>query len=437
MNDEFSGFAPEIDEIIDQYKRIGLHSSNIQEDEYESKEIENWLQSIFEVVQKIQSKKQGKDDQWTLWIKAQCGPLSVFADEEEFKEMKASGEVESKQDLVDTWKSFYPHPVKWYQVSFVLYENRFFLLFDSAFEISFNLETKKVSGAHFTEKRDWRFLQWLFNEIDCIVTQLSQDATAYNHSLAEELPLWKRFGKIKRMVLWNNVNGIERLDETLGLANLKKFEQVVKKNDESKVLQSMTADEFFRICSLCYGANQYFNGEGKLSHREQYTRMADGRDEGLQEIPGDSTEAFEQWYATSQMGGHPWEICRGGNSTHITLQVSKEDNGWRLYLHGSSRIRVVETAKMAIALFRHQIPFMLQEAAHMQLMLNGEDMVGIVPDDVIPRYCHSYFPDEDDIFDFMNPWFDDKDVKKVIINDARWYPIEPIELKKRGGNEKR
>ena len=430
MNDEFGGFAPEIDEIIDQYKRIGLHSSNIQEDEYDPKEIGNWLQSIFEVVQKIQSKKQGKDDQWTLWIKTQRGPLSVFADEEEFKEMKAFGEVESKQDLVDTWKSFYPHPVKWYRVSFVLYENRFFLLFDSAFEISFNLETKKVSGAHLTRKRDWRFLQWLFNEIDCIVTQLSQDATAYNHSLAEELPLWKRFGKIKRRVLWNKINDIKRLDETLGAGNRTMFDQVVSNMDENRVLQSMTADDFFRICAVCYDANGYFEEEQDLSDREEYTRMADGRDDGLQKINGASEKAFLHWYVTRWMGGHPWEICRGGNSTHITLQVSKEDNGWRLYLHGLSRTRVVETAKMAIALFRHQIPFMLPDAAHMQLMLNGEDMVGIVPDDVIPRYCNSYFPDEDDIFDFMNPWFDDKDVKKVIINDARWYPIEPIELKK-------
>jgi len=37
-------------------------------------------------------------------------------------------------------------------------------------------------------------------------------------------------------------------------------------------------------------------------------------------------------------------------------------------------------------------------------MINGADYIGIVPEGIFPRYCHSMFPRED-IIDFLNlPW---------------------------------
>ena len=37
---------------------------------------------------------------------------------------------------------------------------------------------------------------------------------------------------------------------------------------------------------------------------------------------------FEDWLENHERGGHPWEICRGGNSTHISLYVCKNDQGF-------------------------------------------------------------------------------------------------------------
>ena len=98
-----------------------------------------------------------------------------------------------------------------------------------------------------------------------------------------------------------------------------------------------------------------------------------------------------------------------------------------MYLNGSSRARVVETAKMAVALFEHKIPFILVDAEQMVNMLKGDDYLGIVPEDIIPKYCHSHFPDEDQIHDFINPWHD-KDVVKAIEKYAKWYPVETLEI---------
>jgi hypothetical protein len=52
---------------------------------------------------------------------------------------------------------------------------------------------------------------------------------------------------------------------------------------------------------------------------------------------------------------------------------------------------------------------------------------GIVPDTVYPVYCHSFFPKEDNIIDFMNLG-SDKEIKSKIIEKAVWYPIEEISV---------
>jgi len=154
--------------------------------------------------------------------------------------------------------------------------------------------------------------------------------------------------------------------------------------------------------------------------------MADGRDGGLKGIAGDSQEAFYDWYQGSdRIGAHPWEICRGGNSTHISLYVMYDDDSWKLRLAGSSIARVEETVKMAIALYDKNIPFTLDDAEGILHMVTGNDYIGIVPDYIIPRYCHSLFPNKDKIIDFINLGYEEDE---VIISNAYWYPLEKIEI---------
>ncbi len=94
---------------------------------------------------------------------------------------------------------------------------------------------------------------------------------------------------------------------------------------------------------------------------------------------------------------------------------------------GFSRARVVETTKMAIALFENNVPFILAKKEEMLSMVKGTDYMGIVPEDVIPRYCHSMFPEQDSIIDFLNPWID-PEVSDVIIEKATFYPVWRYEL---------
>jgi len=58
-------------------------------------------------------------------------------------------------------------------------------------------------------------------------------------------------------------------------------------------------------------------------------------------------------------------------------------------------------------------------------MLKGLDYLGVVPENVTPRYCHSTFPAEDRINDFLDPW-NDPELVAVVKARAEWYPVEAL-----------
>lgn len=197
-------------------------------------------------------------------------------------------------------------------------------------------------------------------------------------------------------------------------------------------LEQMTANDFYRFCSIGYHANAY-SGLDALSLREQYEAHADGRDEGLGEIDADSPEAFQKWYTDRKRhGGHPWEVCRGGNSTHVALFVRHDEKGYYLEVDGRSWSRCVETAKFFLALSHQGLPVVVDDGKAMSARFLGTDKIGIVPDGVFPRYCESLFPDEM-ILDFMNLPFEKRN---EVASAAVWQPLDRVELRdKRAKNE--
>lgn len=415
-------FSPEIDAIVE---RFGSSAIGHREHSYEAKKVAAILHNLFASIQPIKPKIDFRDKIWSLWIRSERGPRSAFADDEEYQELLDLGEISSPADLEAMWQSYYPEPEKWHKVTLLQYEREFVLTLDSKLQIQMHLDTDRLSGADLDGDAQIEFLRWLRSEIENLVARITADPDGYHQFLTENLPLRKRYGKIKRTLLWEHVKGIDRLDQELGEANIEKFEQVVQAMNEEKLLTAMTADDFFRYCEICYDANDYFPNSKAITPKEKYRKMADGRDDGLLEVPGDQPQALAEWYETHPRVGHPWEICRGGNSTHISLQAHRDPNGWKLYLAGSSRVRAVETAKMAIALFAHQIPFILVDAEPMARMFRGQDFVGIVSEGIIPRYCHHYFPAEDQIHDIINPWLDEE-VANVVSQYAEWYPLDML-----------
>jgi hypothetical protein len=126
----------------------------------------------------------------------------------------------------------------------------------------------------------------------------------------------------------------------------------------------------------------------RLPGIELYKLFADGRHEGLTEIEQDSVSEFRDWmdekHPKRQRGGHPWEILRGGNTTHISLYVSKRqygaDNEYEIKLLGNSIVRIAETLKIYLGLMGHQFTVSLDEPEKIRKRLLGQDSIGIVPE---------------------------------------------------------
>ena len=191
-------------------------------------------------------------------------------------------------------------------------------------------------------------------------------------------------------------------------------------------LKEMTANDFYRFCALGYAANNY-DGQA-FALKAQYYRHADGRDDGLKKIDPDSAEAFADWLENREKGGHPWEVCRGGNSTHVSLYVGLgrvAEGCYHLALAAKSYGRCVVAIKFYLALKHAGLPVIIYGAEFIKKRLLGLERVGIVPNEVMPFYCHSRFPGEDvDSFRHLNHENPDAEIALI-----EWQPIKPVKLK--------
>lgn len=410
--------APQIDAVIEDFKHRNIilpPASYLK------------LKDIYNIFSCVRPGPE--DENRHIWIEVERGPSEAFGDYEEIRE---SGEVKSPEEFEELWKDYYPEETLWYKFETSKFrDEKFFYLNNILFGVINEKEKPPDNNLSFSQDFEI-FIDWLRGRIISEVQKLKQNQPAYNEHIRNNLSHTKRFGKIKRKEFWDILrDDARRLDSNLGEKIIEKLKAYIVSINKGKrhLLNEMTANKYFTICEICYNANNYFkNPVEALTPRKKYLEMADGRDAGLTNIEGDSPEAFYEWYhGAERMGAHPWEICRGGNSTHISLFISEVKNKWTISLAGSSIGRVEETVRMAVALHENKIPFQLRDAEEMLRMVTGSDYIGIVPDNVFPRYCHSLFPKEDKIIDFMNLKFYDELIPEII-EKTFWYPLEEIIL---------
>jgi hypothetical protein len=411
-------YAPQIDAIIEKFN---------PKDDFLTPDMYLKMKDIYSIFSCIKS--QGDDEIRQIWIEVERGPAEAFGDYEEYK---ADGEVESPEEFEKLWKDYYPEETKWYEFATSEYKNEKYFFINSRLFCSIKDERPQSGDKSFRSEYFEQFVTWLRERIYKETDKLRQNPMAFNSYIQQNLSWTKRLGRIIRKDYWDILgDDADRLDRNLGEESIDKLKMLVEgvKSESKACLEEMTANMFFRMCEICYDANDYFkNAKKTLSTREKYIDIADGRDAGLRDIDPDSPEAFYDWYHSGgTLGSHPWEICRGGNSTHISLYVSEVQGKWNITLAGSSVGRVEETVRMTVALFDNKIPFELRDANEIVRMVTGIDFIGIVPDKFLPIYCHSLFPKEDKIIDFMNLGFDNEIIPKII-EKAFWYPLDKIIL---------
>lgn len=152
----------------------------------------------------------------------------------------------------------------------------------------------------------------------------------------------------------------------------------------------MTSGKYFECVRLAYQSNNY--DILNLSDKELYLKYAEGRDEGLSEIDSDSSEKFDEWYNDkNRFGGHSWEIIRGHSFSRVNLCVSYDNNGYYLSLDGSIVLRKVEIVKIYLALKKNNMPVQIYDVSSIKNAFSGDSYIGIVPREIIPIRCGSYF----------------------------------------------
>ncbi len=408
--------SPEVDLLIEYTRRgRGIEST--------SPEVLQRVRDCYALLEKIEPHMEGRDSSWSLWLKTERGVLEDFGDYEDYLEAE---EVTSPEEFESLWRMEYPDELQWRRTSVTRYQDRLFFRFGGKLAFDVNLESGKFLEINIDDDEASKLVTWLLDEISAEVRRFLQDPDVYNRELERNLPLSRRLGRVRRGDLWDSASEARPLYDELGAERLEKFREFALQPDPEATIDQMTLSHFLSCCRICYMACDYKQLDPSMTLRELYQAMADGRDEGLMELPSDDPAAFSGWYRGSRFGGHPWEICRGGNSTHISLYVMESGDGWQLRLAGFSTVRAVETAKMAVALFERDVPFTLEYKEEMLRMVTGEDLLGIVPGDIPLGYNHGSFPKQDRIHSFIHLDIIEE-VCEPVPDSITWYPLERLE----------
>jgi hypothetical protein len=265
---------------------------------------------------------------------------------------------------------------------------------------------------------------------------VKRDWIKANKHVQGEYPLKYRYGIAPNSLIRASLPDLYRLDKELGKANTRKIVRLVEDgffmNPDNTECPSMTAANYYGYCKIAYisGKRKDDDIDESLSGREMYIRYADGRHEGLLDIDENSEQEFADWidgkHRYRSLGGHPFEIKRGGNTTHIDLNVSRpslyKKEGFKVELRGESIGRMVETMKMFLAIQDAKLPINIANPESVRKRLLAQDYIGIVPSYDSLHRANQRFREDQDVFDVM--YYDDLGrYKRRITPFITWEPL--------------
>lgn len=401
------------------------------------------LDRLFDVLGDL-APLETNDEAKSIWLRIPRGNIDDF---DSYEDLVNEGEVSSREEYLALWEREYPDDYVWYRLVVVDNERCRAVSVNRASVVCADLEKKPLE------------VSWSSNYMVDLLNLLALAAREsmralregiYNALVAEQLPYFHRTGVIARDVLWEcDQAGRDAVFKGIDEATYNAFCAYAEMDaeDERAIgrLPVLTGNDFLSACALGYEACGYglCGKDGKrLPLDELYLRYADGRDEGLtgkgaglhsgSGIDLTSPEAWEAWYFDrKRRGGHPWEVCRGGNSTHVSLvvchdrfnmafrrrageisddEIQEAKRAWGYYyvVAGKAWSRAAEAVSFYIALKRAGLPVVLRDARAILARFKGEDLVGIVPHGVIPVYCEGMFPKRlGTILDFMHVYDED------------------------------
>ncbi|MGD9159742.1 MAG: hypothetical protein PVG39_15110 [Desulfobacteraceae bacterium] len=274
--------------------------------------------------------------------------------------------------------------------------------------------------------------------------KISKDWMKANRLVLEQYPLNRRFGTVPHALIKATFPEFYKLDKELGKIKSRRFIRLLEEGyflkKENFIRESMTAKDYFNYCRLAYiaGRRKEDHVDESLSGREMYKRYADGRHEGLLDINENSSLEFSDWidgkHPKRLTGGHPWEIKRGGNTTHIDLSVfrpfpSKE--GFKVELRGESIGRLKETINMFLGIYGASLPISISDPEGIRRRLLAQDNIGIIPSYESLHRANQHFNKDKHVYDVA--YYNDLGrYKRRITPFISWEPLpllKPLDVK--------
>jgi len=266
--------------------------------------------------------------------------------------------------------------------------------------------------------------------------RLRKDWIANSKRVQLEYPLDLRQGIVPHSLIRSSFPEYYRLDVSLGQDKTQKIIDLIEngylRKSEHTDPKSLTANEYFAYCKIAYIAARREDEtvDENLSGRELYRLFADGRDDGLLQIDGDSCEEFSTWidhtHPLRKVGGHPWEIKRGGNTTHINLAVYRppysQDGRYAIELSGESLGRMAETLHMLYAIHEAGLPISITNPEAVRKRLLAQDSIGIIPANESYHRANQRFRKDQDVFEVMH-YKDIGRYKRRVTPFITWEPL--------------
>ena len=120
------------------------------------------------------------------------------------------------------------------------------------------------------------------------------------------------------------------------------------------LIKDMTENKYYEICKIAY--NAIGKGDDNLSAKELFYKNADGRDQGLGEIEGDSINAFNIWYQENHHHfDHTFEILPSRSFYRGDLWVDITKDSYYLRLSGSNFWTSLDVIKIYMELIKKKI----------------------------------------------------------------------------------
>ena len=309
---------------------------------------------------------------------------------------------------------------------------------------------------------------------------------SYNEMISKELPYELRYGTLSRRKFWDLAPSFRKsFQADLTREEIDEFVAGAKadhgKSYPDNCITDMTARKFFEAVGTAMKNVAYKDRKAWRFHetqeeydhykgtefdgttpREIYSKYADGRDDGLTNVPLDDPEAFLEWNEQKgpyyvMNGSHPWEVRTSGSisqSIHIfptqvcegrdlkNMQWGTPVNKWYFLISGSAYYSSYEVLKYYLALKKHHIPVMVNDMDEIAARFAETDNIGFIPtyrnymfNTSVPKELDGRNVTDVESLELLQDKLQLKKrewnkLRKTLISEIEWIPVPEVTMKK-------